>query len=125
MRPSHAKLAKKYGLEPFVVNTGYMEHKDAVRNLMESDVLWLTLNDQERTPGKLYEYFGAQKPILICSPEGAMRRLALESKVAIATEPKDVESISLAIEKFYSMWKSNMLPKPEKSFVERFSTANI
>lgn len=120
MRKGHAKLIKKYGLTANVQMTGYLNHTDSIRNLMESDILWLMLNDTHRTPGKLYEYFGARKPILICSPDGSMRKTALESGAAIATDPKDVKQIADALSTFVMMWKNNTLPVPNEKFVNSF-----
>lgn len=87
---------------------------------MLSDVLWLMLDDTVRSPGKLYEYFGARKPILACLPDGAMKKLALDTKACIATYPKDVKSIKNAISHFYELWKNNMLPTPDLDYVCSF-----
>jgi glycosyltransferase involved in cell wall biosynthesis len=120
MRKSHLKLIKKTGLENNVVTTGYVSHNEAVKNLLESDVLWLTLNDTHRTPGKLYEYFGARKPVLICSPDGIMRKTALASESAIAAGPKDEAGIENAIKTFYELWQNNSLPQPSEEFAAQF-----
>ena len=120
MRPSHEKLIKKYKLEHVVQCFGYMQHSEVVNQLMLSDVLWLMLDDTVRSPGKLYEYFGARKPILACLPDGAMKKLALETKACIATYPKDVKSIKNAISHFYELWKNNLLPTPDLDYVSSF-----
>ncbi len=125
MRPRHLKLIKKFGLDDVVVSTGYCNHRDAVRHLLESDVLWLMLNDTVRSPGKLYEYFGAQKPMLVSLPDGVVRRTALESKAAIATGAKDVHAIEEAIRAFWQMWKSHTLPKPKQDFVDQFNRKKL
>lgn len=120
MRPAHEKYIKKYKLEQFVECEGYLSHSEAVKELMLSDVLWLMLDDTVRSPGKLYEYFGAEKPILACLPDGAMKKLAMETKACISTYPKDVESIKNAIARFYELWKSNLLPTPDLEYVRSF-----
>lgn len=125
MRPSHQKLIKKYKLENIVTQTGYIAHQDAVKNLVESDALWLTLNDTVRSPGKLYEYFGASKPMLVCSPEGVIRKTALDSKAAIATNPKDTPGIEQAIKSFFDLWKSGNLPHPPQYFTEQFNRKEL
>ena len=125
MRPNHTKMIKKYGLEKVVNCLGYMNHPDTVRQLIGSDILWLMLNDNVRSPGKLFEYFGARKPILACVPEGVIRRLALDTKAAIATEPNDVTAIESAIETFYNLKKKNNLPLPKKEYIEQFNRAKL
>lgn len=121
MRPEHNKFIKKYDLSKNVEQFGYLSHNETTEHLMKSDVLWLMLNDTVRSPGKLYEYFGAGKPILACLPEGHMKKLALDSKAAICTNPKDVLAIKEAIKKFYSLWEKNLLPVPDLEYTSTFS----
>ena len=120
MRKSHLKLIKKYKLEANVNVVGFVNHKESLEYLMKSDVLWLMLNDNIRTPGKLWEYFGAQKPILATIPEGAMKKLCLEYKASFITKPNDVKEIEKALKEIYELWKNRNLPKPEIDFVEQF-----
>lgn len=125
MRKNHLKIIKKLKLEKNVVITGYLEHDAVITNLLESDVLWMQVNDNVRTPGKLYEYFGARKPLLVCSPDGIIRKLALESKSAITSDPKDVKGIISAIESLYSLWKTKNLPYPSEEFVQQFNRQKL
>jgi glycosyltransferase involved in cell wall biosynthesis len=120
MRPGHEKYIKKYKLTGIAECTGYLSHGDSIKELMASDALWLMLNDTVRSPGKLYEYFGARKPILACLPDGAMKKLALDTKATIATYPKDVASIKSAIGRFYEMWQKNILPTPDREYTNSF-----
>ena len=125
MRKNHLKMVKKLKLEGNVVTTGYVSHSESINHLLESDVLWLMLNDTVRTPGKLYEYFGSGKPMLICSPDGTMRKTALDSKAAIATGPKDVAGIESAITSFYNLWKLKNLPSPSADFIKQFDRKKL
>jgi glycosyltransferase involved in cell wall biosynthesis len=125
MRKGHLKYIKKYNLKDNVVITGYVAHKDAIKNLMESDVLWLMLDDNVRSPGKLFEYFGAKKPLIACVPEGVIRKIALDSKSAIATDPKNVTEIEQAIASMYKMWQNNSLPIPKFDFVDQYDRAKL
>ena len=121
MRKNHLKMIKKAGLGNNVTITGYVSHTESVRHLLESDVLWLMLNDTHRTPGKLYEYFGARKPILISSPGSHIRRIALESEAAIAVGPKDVARIINALNSFYDLWRNKTLPEISVEFAEKYN----
>ncbi len=120
MRSSHTKMVKKMGLESNVDLVGYVPHKEAVGHIINSDVLWMMLNDTIRTPGKLYEYFGARKPLLVSSPPGIMRTIAEESGCAICTDPKDVKAIESAIAKYYNMWKTGNLPEISVDFTSKY-----
>lgn len=120
MRPGHERMIKKYKLTEIVECSGYLSHTEAIAELKKSDILWLMLDDTVRSPGKLYEYFGAEKPILACLPDGAMKKLALDTKASIVTEPKDVKAIKSAIARFYELWQNNILPTPDLDYVHSF-----
>lgn len=120
MRKSHHRYIRRYGLEGNVKLYGYQPHQEVVRLLKMSNLLWLMFEDNVRSPGKLYEYFGAKKPVLICAPEGYMKSLALESEAAIGVGPRDVDGIYRALNTFYDLWKTDSLPAPSDSFLERF-----
>ncbi len=120
MRSPHSKLIKKYKLENIVNCTGYVSHGEAVQNLMESDVLWMMVNDTVRSPGKMYEYFGTRKTMLISSPEGIIRQTALETGAALVTDPDDIEAILRSLETLYELWKTKSLPVPDERYVKQF-----
>ncbi|MBM4177147.1 MAG: glycosyltransferase family 4 protein [Ignavibacteria bacterium] len=104
---------------------GYIEHKDSVKYLLDSDVLWLMIRHSKNphlvATSKLYEYFGAKKPILGCVPEGAASQLLREYEASIITSPEDVDGIKNAIVKFYELFSKKQLPKPKDDFVQRFN----
>lgn len=125
MRRSHMKLIKKYRLENNVEVTGNVEHSVAVGHLKSADLLWLMLDDGIRTPGKLYEYFGSGKPMLVTAPESGVTQLAAESKAAIITESRSVEKIKIAIFTYFQMWKKGIMPVQEKEFTDKFDRKNL
>ncbi len=125
MRKSHLKLISKLGLDDITICTGYLDHSQTIKHLLESSVLWLMQKDNFRTPGKLFEYLGSRKPILISIPDGALRKLALESESAVATDPDDIKQIKQAINKLYYWWKNNSLPKPKEEFVVQFDRSKL
>lgn len=125
MRKSHIRQIKKLKLEENVKLFGYQPHTEVIRLLKSSNLLWLMYEDNVRSPGKLYEYFGAKKPILICAPEGYMKSLALESEVAIGVEPRDVDGILRALNTFYDLWLSDSLPSPNENFLARFERKSL
>lgn len=120
MRKSHIKMIKKYKLENVVSCIGFVKHKEAINYLLDSDILWLMLNDNIRTPGKLWEYFGAKKPILATIPNGSMKALCQQYKASIVTPPKNIDEIKSAILKYYELWQAKDLPKPDNNFVNLF-----
>lgn len=125
MRPSHLRLFKKYNLKDISLITGYVEHQAAIEYLKTSDVLWLTLNDNIRSPGKLYEYIGARKTILFLGPRGQMSAIVNESNAGFVAESKKVKEIKKKIEEIYKLWQKNSLPIPSEEFVNQYNRKTI
>ncbi|MBK9249679.1 MAG: glycosyltransferase [Ignavibacteria bacterium] len=122
MQPNHTKYIAKYGLDGVVHCTGYVPHNEAIKHLCESDVLWLTANNAERLPGKLFEYIGAKKPLLVCAPDGSICKTAIDTKAAITTAPTDIKAIESAISTLYNAWSEGKLPKPDSKYAALFET---
>jgi hypothetical protein len=125
MRQGHLKLISKYKLEKNVVATGYLSHNESLKQIMESDVLWLMLKDTVRSPGKLYEYFGTHKPLIVSVPDGVIARTAQEYGASAVTPPNDIKAIEKAIEGYYHKWKSGALPKPDPDFTDQFDRRKL
>ena len=74
---SSKNLVKALGLEAVVEYTGYVSHENVIDELMQADVLWMTVGrgkGQELiSTSKLFEYFGVQKPVLGLVPDGAAK----------------------------------------------------
>ncbi len=120
MRPAHSKLIKKYNLQDICIEYGYVTHKENIRLLQDSDILWLMMKDNVRSPGKLYEYLGARKAIFINSPAGNMRQIAVDTKAAFYTEADDIADIEKKIIEMFNLWKVNRLPIPNEDYVRQY-----
>ncbi|MBX3044202.1 MAG: glycosyltransferase [Candidatus Kapabacteria bacterium] len=125
MRPSHTRLIKRYKVANICTLTGYLNHKEAVQNLIESNVLWLTVNDTIRTPGKLYEYIGAMKPILYLGPQGQISSIVKDTKAGFIVDNKKVKEISSVVKKIYLLWKDSNLPEPDKDNADNYNRKHI
>lgn len=117
------------GLNEAVNIVGYVEHSVCTKYLASSDVLWMMINKSERSDlhstGKLYEYFGAGKPILACVPEGVARRSLDMHGAVILTEPDDVPAISEAILNYYDKFKSNKMPVPNEQVTGMYNRKRL
>ncbi len=115
------KLVKKLKLENFIHDYGYLEHGEAVRKIISSDVLWLMVGRRRNIdailPGKIFEYIGSRKPYIACVPEGAAKIVSEEYGAAVITEPDDIEQIKNALIEVHSLYKQNKLPVPDEEFV--------
>jgi glycosyltransferase involved in cell wall biosynthesis len=118
-REENMKLVKRLGLTDSVRVTGYLPHQECVRELLAADVLWMISGDDVGTPGKLYEYIGARKPILGCVPEGYLRSTVLEAG-GTAVAPDDVEGIKKALISYYESYERRELKGPTSDVVDRY-----
>jgi glycosyltransferase involved in cell wall biosynthesis len=122
LRKENVRMAKRMGLESFVHNHGYLDHHDSVRMICSCDALWMmigeTRNADTVSSGKLYEYFGTKKPLLVSVPNGALRQAAEKYGAAIITDPDDANQIKLAILKLYQVYKMRTPMMPDAEFVE-------
>jgi glycosyltransferase involved in cell wall biosynthesis len=123
LRNENVKLIKKLGLQEFVKEFGYLDHKQALLKIISSDILWMMVgkgrNADTISSGKLYEYFGTKKPIIASLPDGALKIAAEEYKAAFITAPDDINGIKNAIIDAYLLHSGNKLPVPDEDFVEK------
>jgi glycosyltransferase involved in cell wall biosynthesis len=92
-RDSDLALVEEFGLSSKVRFTGYLTHRQSIKVLMEADLLWLVMGTEETanvTPGKLFEYLGARKPILASVPlDGRAAALINEARAGACIAPED------------------------------------
>lgn len=83
--------AKNIGLENFIP-TGYLPHKEALSELMASDLLILIggSGDEDKwlIPGKLYQYLHTRLPIIAISKNKEIKKLIGSSGIICNAEPK-------------------------------------
>ena len=123
LRKENLRLAKKMGLERFIHDHGYLHHSQSVATILSCDALWMMVGRARSadtiSSGKLYEYFGAQKPLIVSVPEGALRQAAQRYGAAIITEPDNEHQIKLAILQLYRDFKAQKPLSPDTEYVER------
>jgi glycosyltransferase involved in cell wall biosynthesis len=125
MHEDHLRLIRSLDLQDCVITTGYLDHAHCVEQLLSSDVLWLMLTNDRQSPGKLYEYLGARKPILACIPDGFLRQTVADSGAGVSVHPDDVDGIAAAILRFYEQFSRGTLPKPREDVVSRFNRVDL
>lgn len=121
----HRQLIASMKLGDSVVVTGYLDHPRCVEQLLASDVLWMMLTNDRQSPGKLYEYLGARKPILACVPDGFIRQTIAEARAGVAVDPDDVDGIAKAIVQFYEQYEQERLPKPKEDVVSKYNRVDL
>jgi len=96
-----------------------------VRQLQSADVLWLIMDDDNSSPGKLYEYFGSRKTILGSIIDGYTKQLLEESGAAVCVSPRDVQAHMNALLELFSLFEKKKLPRVHEEFANRFNRVNL
>lgn len=122
---SYHRLALALGVASSIITTGYVDHTDAIRHLLASDVLWLSAVDPAVTPGKVHEYVGTGKPILAICPPGVLRQVLREYGAAISVDVNDVDGISDAVATYYEQWKQGTLPHGNTVMAGEYDQRNL
>jgi len=121
LRDENKKLITELGLTEFVRNYGYLDHKETVKRLKSSDVLWMMIgnitNADTISTSKLFEYFGARKPVLGCVPEGAAFTSLKEYGASFICEPDNIDEIKNKIIEIHDLYLRNCLPSANEEFV--------
>ncbi len=123
-RDENRKLVVRLGLQDSVRVLGYQPHIECIRELLASDVLWMVVGDDVGSPGKVYEYIGARKPILACAPGGFVASAVTEAGGTVVA-PDDVQGIRTAILQYFDLWERHALRGPTPEVVERYNRVHL
>ncbi len=107
-----------YESNPFNTNfpiiiKNYLPHSEAIEEMINSELLILLINDYPENKGmlttKLFEYLGANVPILCIGPQdGDANAIIQECHAGKCANYSDVNSLKLHIENFYSHWNKKL-----------------
>ncbi len=124
--PNDIKAIKKLGLEKIVWTTGYVPHQEAAGLMAESDVLWYVDFSETEVPGKIFEYFGAKKPIFCLAPEqSASRKVAAETKATFYAKPNSVKDIESELEHIIERWQNRNMPIVQDNVIRGLNYHNL
>lgn len=106
-----------------------LPHKDVLIHLMKSQVLLLPLNNVPNIdgviPGKMYEYFGAKRPILcIGKDDGDAAEIIKETQTGIAINFKEKDKLKKEILLMYKQFKTDNLQLNSNDYME-YSRKNL
>ncbi|MCX6133066.1 MAG: glycosyltransferase [Ignavibacteriales bacterium] len=108
----------------------YLPHSESVEALLRSDALLLIVDEaagsDEIVPGKVFEYIGAQRPIIALAPEGAIAGLMRETHSGFVAPNQDIPAIQAAFIECYDNFlyhKSNF--EQDREAVKRYDRREI
>ena len=108
-------LLEKYGLDDKnVISLDYVPHRESIKHLLRSKLLLLTAGGKKKsvlhTPGKIYEYLAARKPILAIVPQdGAAAELVRKYKAGTAVDPNDQTGMKKELLSLFERYRENNL----------------
>jgi hypothetical protein len=118
------KCIIKHNLIEAVYAPGYVNHKEFVKYLLATDVLWFTIgkgsNDELISPLKLSEYFGARKPILACITDGVSKQMLRHYNAVKICPPDEPEAIAGMIIEYYDLYAKNEMPVPNEEVIDKY-----
>jgi hypothetical protein len=93
------EIINRYKLQDLISYHGYIPHKAAKKEMQTADLLLLVIPDTEDNEliitGKIFDYIGAQKPILCIGPEyGDASNLITENDLGKNFKYEDQEPIT-------------------------------
>ena len=124
-REEDQQLVKKLDLQNAVHFLGYLPHRECIKHLVESDVLWFVIDNDYQTPGKLYEYFGSRKPLIASVIDGYTKQVIKESGAAICVPLKDVTAHENAILEQFKRFEQKKLEHVQESFAVKFNRLTL
>jgi glycosyltransferase involved in cell wall biosynthesis len=125
VREEDRQFVKRLDLQSSVNFLGYLPHKESVKVLVESDVLWFVIDNDYQTPGKLYEYFGTRKPIIASLVDGYTKQLINECEAAMCIPLKDVEAHENAIMEQFKRFEQKKLERVPEAFAAKFNRLTL
>ncbi|MDD8018949.1 MAG: glycosyltransferase family 4 protein [Bacteroidota bacterium] len=123
-KPEYINLINDLGLQNSVNLLGYLEHKESIKYLLASDVVWVIMQDDLTTPGKIFEYIGTRKKILGCVPAGYIRAL-IEEAGGLCVDPTNVQEIADAIVQLYHLYEHKQLYGAKPEIVEKYDRVTL
>jgi glycosyltransferase involved in cell wall biosynthesis len=108
----------------------YLPHSESVRELLRSDALLLVVDEAAGSegivPGKVFEYIGAQRPVIALAPEGAIAELMRETRSGFIASNQDIPAIkSVFVECYQNFLYDRSKFQQDREAVRRYDRREI
>ncbi len=95
------------------VARGYVSHHEAIAEMVRADALLLQypdeLNADTAISGKLFEYFAANRPVLMIGPQSSVTQQLVQSLNAGTGADPDANSVCAALSELWRQWQAGAL----------------
>jgi glycosyltransferase involved in cell wall biosynthesis len=112
---------QRLNLEPWVRVVGYVPHAQSVGYLRHADLLLLIARRiPSRMTGKVYEYIGSGKPVLVlANPDAEAVQLLTKAGTAVWVDPEDPSAIGGKLIELEDLWRRGTLRvEPNQAFIQ-------
>jgi glycosyltransferase involved in cell wall biosynthesis len=124
------EMLERSSIHDSIELVSYLPHSESVEALLRSDALLLIVDEaagsDEIVPGKVFEYIGAQRPIIALAPEGAIAGLMRETRSGLVASNQDIPAIKAA---FIECYDNFLYHKPkfeqDREAVKRYDRREI
>lgn len=128
--PGVLDSAEERGLLPLIEVVPFVPHEDALRYMMKSNMLLLSINKSEGAEsivtGKLFEYIASGRPVLGIGPAGGdAARIVCESRCGSFFDYSDADGVRAYLSEAYQRWLDGENPagSPEE-IIPQYSFRN-
>lgn len=128
MREDEVEMIERSDLSEVVELKGYLPHKQALEEQLNSDILLLIAHpeiEKTRILGKTFEYLWARRPIFAVAPEGATVNLIRRENAGFSVHPGDVEGIKEKLLDVIEKYKSDGLAPLKDEGLLRYTRENL
>jgi glycosyltransferase involved in cell wall biosynthesis len=121
-------LLQNLGLTQNISPIKYLPHQKALKKIMQSHLLLLTIfkkTDEEIITGKVFEYLASGKPILLVSSDGEVARIIRNLDRGIVVNSHDIASIQNVILSYFEKWQTGKLKFSDALSLPQFDRENL
>ncbi|MBD3287929.1 glycosyltransferase [candidate division KSB1 bacterium] len=130
IHPEVAESLHTFGLERYISIQSFIPHEDIIKEMVNASVLLMVVPDIAENAGivtgKLFEYIGSGKPVLVIGPpEGDAGRIISQAGNSKICNYEDEQSCIDFLISMYETWMSGNVPENSAQFREPFSRENL
>src|SRR5262249_10362184 len=111
---------------------GYLDHRDAVAELLRSDAAYLCLTTilgeprNEQVPQKTFEYLGARKPVLAPIQDGDAKDLLVNARLGVCASPHQPAALARVLKELVeAKFAGRPLVLPSEDYIRRFEWSHL